>query len=150
MVFKALELSHRTGYERLIDVPQQGVQRRWGVSPVVLEWIELPGNGLQRQLCLMAKFQFPNRRPHGFHRRGANCGIKSAEKRVIPETSHQTRPKAVPKKVKFDIRIRAVALLVFAVDDFGFRGMHLQAALRQASLKLRLERLCFLLVTAVL
>ena len=27
--------------------------------------------------------------------------------------------------------------------------MHLQAALRQASLKLRLERLCFLLVTAV-
>jgi 1-deoxyxylulose-5-phosphate synthase len=55
-----------------------------GLSPVVLdptpqEWIELPGNGLQRQLCLIAKFQFPNRRPHAFHRRGANCGIKSAE-----------------------------------------------------------------------
>src|SRR6184192_2917546 len=32
-----------------------------------------------RQLCLMVKFQFPNRRPHGFHRRGANCGIESAE-----------------------------------------------------------------------
>jgi len=154
MVFKAIELSHRPGDKRLIDVPQQGIQRRWGVSSVVLDptsqkWIELPGNGLQRQLCLMAKLQFPNRRPHGFHRRGANCGIKSAEKRVIPETSHQTRPKAVPQKVKFDIRIRAVALLVFAVDDFGFRGMHLQAARCQASLKLRLERLCFLFVTAV-
>jgi hypothetical protein len=38
----------------------------------------------------MVKFQFPNRRPHVFHRRGANCRIKSAEERVIPETSHQT------------------------------------------------------------
>jgi len=84
MVFKALELSHRPGYERPVDVPQQGVQRRGGVSSVVLdptpqEWIELLGDVLQRQLCLMVKFQFPNRRPHGFHRRGANCGIKSAE-----------------------------------------------------------------------
>jgi hypothetical protein len=106
MALKALELLHRPGYERLIDVSQQGVQRRWGVSPVVLdpspqERIELPGNGLQRQLCLMAKFQFPNRRPHGFHCRGANCGIKSAEERVISETSHQTRPKAVPKEVNW-------------------------------------------------
>jgi hypothetical protein len=84
MAFKALELSHRPSHERLIDVPQQGVQRRWGVSSVVLdptpqEWIESPGDFLQRQLCLMAKFQFSNRRPHGFHRRAANCGIKSAE-----------------------------------------------------------------------
>jgi hypothetical protein len=37
MVFKALELSHRPGYERPVDVPQQGVQRRWGVSSVVLD-----------------------------------------------------------------------------------------------------------------
>src|ERR1700675_2214966 len=83
MFVKALELSHHPGYERLIDVSQQGVHRRWGVSSVVLdptsqEWIELLGDVLQRQLCLMAKFQFPNRRLHGFHRRGANCGIKSA------------------------------------------------------------------------
>ena len=82
----------------------------------------------------MVKFQFPNRRPHGFHRRGANCGIKSAEERVIPETFYQTWPKAVAKKVKFEVRIRAFALFVFAVDDFGLRWMHLQAALRQASL----------------
>jgi len=41
------------------------------------------------------------------------------------------------------------ALLVLGVDDFGFRRMHLQVALRQASLTLRLERRCFLLVTAV-
>src|SRR5437667_10926145 len=45
--------------------------------------------------------------------------------------------------------VHAFAFLVLAVDDFGFRRMHLQVALRQASLKLRLERLCFLLVTAV-
>src|SRR5438552_2219071 len=51
--------------------------------------------------------------------------------------------------VKFDVRILAFALFVFAVGDFGLRWMHLQAALRQASLKLRLERLCLLLVTAV-
>jgi hypothetical protein len=44
------------------------------------------------------------------------------------------QPKAVSKKVKFDIRISAFALFVFAVDYFGFRWMHLQAALRQASL----------------
>jgi hypothetical protein len=55
MVFKALELSHHPGYERLIDVPQQRVQCRWGIPPVVLdptpqEWIELLGNVLQRQL----------------------------------------------------------------------------------------------------
>src|SRR5437588_256523 len=109
-------------------MPEQGIQRRWGISPVVLdptpqEWIELSGNVLQRQLCLRAKFQVPNLRPHGFHRREANCRIESAESRVIPETSHQTRPKAVPKKVKCDVRIRAFPLLVFAVDDLGFRRM---------------------------
>jgi hypothetical protein len=32
MVFKALELSHRPGYECLIDVPQQGIQRRWAIT----------------------------------------------------------------------------------------------------------------------
>jgi len=42
--------------ENLVDVPEQGVQRRGGVAPVVLdptppEWIELPGDVLQRQLC---------------------------------------------------------------------------------------------------
>jgi len=49
----------------------------------------------------------------------------------------------------FDVRIPAFALLVFAVDNLGFRRMHLQAALRQASLKLCFESLRFLLVTAV-
>ena len=68
---------------------------------------------------------------------------------MIPETSHQTRPKAVPKEVKFDVRILAFALPVFAVDDLGFRRMHLQATLRQAGLKLHFESLRFLLVTAV-
>src|ERR1700730_10717978 len=130
MDFKALEISHWPGQERLIDVPKQGAQRRGSIPPVVLdpapqERIEPPSELLQGQLRLMAKIQLPNRRPHSFHRRGADCGIKSAKQRVIPETSHQTRPKAVPKKVKYDVRIRAFAFLVLAVDNFGFRWMHL-------------------------
>ena len=66
MVFKALELSHRPGYEHLIDVPQQGIQRRWGVSPVVLdptpqEWIELQGNGPgNREIQRLLGFQGSN------------------------------------------------------------------------------------------
>jgi hypothetical protein len=47
------------------------------------------------------------------------------------------------------IRIRTFSLLIFAVDDLGFRRVHLQAAFRQAGLKLCLEGLCFLLVPAV-
>jgi hypothetical protein len=47
VVLKAFELSYHPGQYRLIDVSEHGVQRRWGISPVVLdpapeEWIELP------------------------------------------------------------------------------------------------------------
>ena len=34
MFFKALELLHRPSHKRLIDISQQGIQRRWGISPV--------------------------------------------------------------------------------------------------------------------
>src|SRR5664279_5554108 len=130
VVFKAFELSYHPGQYRLIDVSEQGVQRRWSISPVVLnpapeEWIELPGNVVQRQLSLMTNIQVPNRQPHGFHRRGADCRIESAEQRFIPETLNQTGPKAVPKEVKLDVRIGAFALSVFAVDDLGFCRMQL-------------------------
>jgi hypothetical protein len=30
------------------------------LDPTAQDWIELPGDVLQRQLCLMTKFQFPN------------------------------------------------------------------------------------------
>src|ERR1017187_839402 len=67
VVHKAFELSHHPGQYRLINVSEHGVQRRWGISPVVLdpapeEWIELPGNVVQRQLSLMTNIQVPNRR----------------------------------------------------------------------------------------
>src|ERR1035441_9295276 len=44
---RAFELSYHPGQYRLIDVSEHGVQRQWGISPVVLdpaleEWIELP------------------------------------------------------------------------------------------------------------
>ena len=130
VVLKAFELSYHPGQYRLINVSEHGVQRRWGISPVVLdpapeEWIELPGNVVQRQLSLMTNIQVPNRRPHGFRRRGANRGIESAEQHVVPATSNQTGPEAVPKKVKFDVRIRAFAFPVFAVDDLSFCRMQL-------------------------
>ena len=78
-----------------------------------------------------------------------HCRIKSAEQCVVPETSDQPRPKAIPEEIKFDIRVLAPALPVFAVDDLGFRRMHLQTAFRQASLKLCLEGFRFLLATTV-
>ena len=76
-------------------------------------------------------------------------GPRTAPADVLDKIRHNPGVGTLSKKVKFDVRIRASALFVFAVDDFGLRWMHLQAALRQASLKLRLERLCFLFVTAV-
>ena len=56
VVFEALE-THRPRHECLIDVSQQGIQRRGGIAPIVCnpppkEGIELSGNVLQGQLCL--------------------------------------------------------------------------------------------------
>src|SRR5215472_10385760 len=97
----------------------------------------------------MAQVQVPYRLPHGLRRRGTYCRIKSAKQHVVPETSYQPRPKAIPEEIKFDVRVLASTVPVFAVDDFGFRRMHLQTAFRQARLKLRLEGFRFLFATAV-
>src|SRR5215472_9947065 len=97
----------------------------------------------------MAQVQVPYRLPHGLRRRGTYCRIKSAEQRVVPETSYQPRPKAIPEEIKFDVRVLASTVPVFAVDDFGFRRMHLQAAFRQAGSKFRLEGFRFLLALTV-
>jgi hypothetical protein len=48
-----------------------------------------------------------------------------------------------------NVRIRTFALPALAVDYLGFRQMHFQAALCQTRLKLCLESLSFLLVSAV-
>ena len=149
-MFKALELAHHPCQKRQIDVPEQWVQPRAGIAPVVRnpspkEWIEFPSNVLQGQLRLMPECSSPESLPHSLHRRGTNCRIEASEQCLVSETLDQTWPEAEPEKVKFDIRILAFPLSVFAIDDLGFRRMHLQTALRQTSLKLRLKGLCFLL-----
>ena len=80
------------------------------------------------QLRFTAKVQVQYRRPHGLQCRDADRGIEPAEQRVVPESSHQTGPKAVSEEIKLYIRIRDVTLTVLAVSDFGFRRMKLQTA----------------------
>jgi hypothetical protein len=97
----------------------------------------------------MSEVQFPHRRSHGLQRRGADRRVEAPEQCVVSGASNQPGPKAVSEEVELNVRIRAFALPVLAVNDLGFRRMHLQAALRQPCLKLRLESLSFLLVSAV-
>lgn len=58
----------------------------------------------------------------------ARCLRRSPGTRSVNEATQgcHTGPKAIPKKVKSDVRVFASALLVFAVGDLGFRRMHLQ------------------------
>ena len=84
-----------------------------------------------------------------FSAEALTAGLKPQNSVLSRKCLNQSGPKAVPEEVKFDVRILAFALPVLAVDDLGFRRMHLQAALCQASLKLGLEGLGFLLVPAV-
>ena len=75
--------------------------------------------------------------------------FRATTKSVISETSHQTRPKAIPEKVKLDIRVFAFPLSILAIDDLGFRRMQLQVALHQSVVKLSLKGLCLLLCPTV-
>ena len=84
-----------------------------------------------------------------FSAEGLTAGLKPQNSCLSRELRNQPRPKAVSEEVKFDVRILAFAVPVFAVDDLGFRRMHLQPALRQSGLKLGLEGLRFLLGPAV-
>ena len=97
----------------------------------------------------MSEVQFPHRYPHGFQRRGADRRVEAPKHFIVSGASNQPGPKTVSEEVEFIVRIRAFALPVFAVNDLGFRRMHLQAALCQALLKLCLESLSFLLGPAV-
>ena len=105
------EVSGKAGavQKRLIDVSEQGVQRRWRVSPVVLEpppkeRVEPMGNVSQRQLCLTAKIQVPNHRPHGLHRRGADCGLKP-QNSVLSRKRRTRRGRKQYDLVKFSLRV---------------------------------------------
>src|SRR5207237_6581495 len=56
----------------------------------------------------------------------------------------QPRSESIAEEVEPDVRIHPFALSILAVDDLCLAGMQLQAAFRQASLKLGLEGLGFL------
>ena len=90
--------------------------------------------------------KFPDRRPHGLHRRDANCREWKPQEGVLllgePEPGQH---KAVAEKVKRDVRILASALSVPAVDDLGLYRMEFEATLCQPRLKSGLEDLGFLL-----
>src|SRR6266478_3282608 len=86
---KALELPHHPVPKRKIDVSEQGIQGRWCVSSVVFnptpqEGIDPPGDIGQRQLCLMSDAQVPDRRAHGFQRRGTDRWVEATEQCVVP------------------------------------------------------------------
>lgn len=86
---KALELPQRPGQQRLIDVPEQGSERRWRVSPIVIdpppkERIETIGDFGQRQLGATSDAQFPDLRPHGLQCRRADGRVEATEQRLVP------------------------------------------------------------------
>ena len=71
---KAFELPHHPRSKCLIDISKYGFEHRRRVSPIVCdpppqERIDLPSDISHGQLCSMAKPKFPDRRPHGLHRR---------------------------------------------------------------------------------
>ena len=98
---------------------------------------------------MMPNVQVPNSLPHRLHCRGTDCWIKSAEQRVIPETSDPAGSKAVAKEVKFDIGVLACSMPIAAVNKLGFRRMHFQVAFRQPRLKLDPKGFSFVLGPAV-
>src|SRR6186713_2666559 len=102
---------------------------------------------MQRALCLTTNAQFPDRGPHGSHRRGTDGGIEPA-KQLTLGVPDQTGSKAVPEELKLDIRISARTRPVLAVDNPGLDRMQFQMALRQPCLKFRPESVCFLLAPA--
>src|SRR6516225_7161530 len=97
----------------------------------------------------MTDAQVPDRRPHGFQRRGADRRVEAAEHGVVLPTPDPSGPKAIPEEIKLDVRICRFAFPVLAVNDFGFRRMQLEVALRQSILKLGPEGFCFSLAPAV-
>src|SRR5208282_4855988 len=80
--------------------------------------------------------QVPYLLPHRLQRRGAHRGSEATDPFRVPRAFDPPGSKAISEEVKCDVRMRSLSTVVFAVDDFGFGRMHLQAALRQAGLQL--------------
>src|SRR6266550_7691133 len=87
----------------------------------------------------MSDAQVPDRRAHGFQRRGTDRWVEATEQCVVPGPPDPSRSKAISEKVELDVRIRSSATPVLAVDDLGLCRMQLQAALCQTRLKFDLE-----------
>ena len=122
---KAFELPHHPGAKCQIDISNHGIKRRRRVSPIVCdpppkERIDLPGDVGHRQLGSMAEPKFPDRRPHGLHRRDTDCGGEPAEQCVVSGILDQPRPKAVAEKVKFDVRILASETWISLIFALAF------------------------------
>src|ERR1700730_15491730 len=103
VAFEALELTHRPCHKPLIDISQQGIQRRGGIAPIVRnpsakERIEFLGNVLQGQLRLTPYVQVPDRLAHGLHCRGADCWIESSKHGVAWKISPKASRKQYPRK----------------------------------------------------
>jgi hypothetical protein len=149
-LLEALELPPHPAQQRQIDVPEHRLQRRWRVSPVVLDpapqkGVEPLGDFRQRQLRLSTEFQVPDRGPYILQRHGADRWVEPPEQLLIPGILDQAGPEAVSEEVERDVRIGRRAFYVLTVDDPGFDGMQFQKAFRQASLKISLEGFGFLL-----
>ena len=84
-----------------------------------------------------------------FSAAGLTAGLKPQNMVLSRKRLTHRGSKAIPEKVKFDVRICRFAFPVLAVNDFGFRRMQLQVALCQSSLKLGPEGFCFSLAPAV-
>ena len=125
---EAFELPSCPAHQRQVDVPEQRLQCRRSVSPVVpnpppQEWIEPLRDILQRQVRLSAEFQGPDRGPYVLQRSGADRWIEPPEQLLGPGILNQSGPKTVAEKVEHDDRILRVAFNVLTVDNPGFVGM---------------------------
>src|SRR5215475_3156795 len=80
-----------------------------------------------------SEVQIPDFRPHRLQRRSADPRQKTAEHRGVLRVLCPSRPEAVAKEVKLDVRIAPLPPAVLTVDNPGFGGVHLKPAFRQAS-----------------
>src|ERR1700730_17396031 len=93
---------------------------------------------------------FKSRRCAHSLQRGCTDGWREATEQLVTSgILHPSGPKAVSEEVKFDVRILFFATPVLAVNDLGFRRVQFQATDCEASLKIGLEGLRFLLGPAV-
>jgi len=80
---------------------------------------------------------------------GLRAGLNPQNNEFFREFRTRRGRELYPRKSNLTFGLLAFAFSVFAVDDLGFRWMHLQVALRQPRLKLDLKGFRFLLVSAM-